>query len=45
MAESLRPAAEDEWARLVRLGRSGDTLLSDEEMVAAGQVPVQDRFE
>ncbi len=40
MAESLRPATEDEWARMLRLGESGDRFRSVEEMVAAGQQPL-----
>ena len=40
MAESLRPATDDEWARMLRLGESGDRFRSVEEMVAAGQQPL-----
>jgi hypothetical protein len=43
MAESLRPATGDEWARMLRLGESRDRFVSDEERLAAGQLPVQDR--
>jgi hypothetical protein len=43
MAESLRPATGDEWARMLRLGESRDTFVSDEARLAAGQLPVEDR--
>jgi hypothetical protein len=45
LAESLRPATPDEWARLLHLGRSADVFLSDEERIARGQLPVRDRLD
>jgi hypothetical protein len=43
MAESLRPATDDEWARMLRLGESRDRFMTDEARIAAGQLPVEDR--
>jgi len=43
MAESLRPATDDQWARMLRLGESRDRFMSHEARIAAGQLPVDDR--
>jgi hypothetical protein len=43
MAESLRPAVGDEWARMLRLGESRDRFMFHEARIAAGQLPVEDR--
>jgi hypothetical protein len=43
LAESLRPATPDEWARMLNLGASSDVFLSDEEWIARGGVDVQER--
>jgi hypothetical protein len=43
MAESLRRATNDEWARMLRLGESRDRFMSHEARIAAGQLPVEDR--
>jgi hypothetical protein len=45
LAQSLRPATPDEWARLRHLGASSDVFLSDEARIARGQRPVQDRLD
>ena len=45
LAQSLRPATSDEWARLLHLGASSDVYLSDEARIARGQQPVRDRLD
>jgi hypothetical protein len=42
LAESLRPATGDEWARMLRLGESGDRFPSYEDRLAAGQLAQDD---
>jgi hypothetical protein len=45
LAQSLRPATPDEWARLLHLGASGDVYLSDEARIARGQLPARERLD
>jgi hypothetical protein len=45
LAESLRPATTDEWARLLRLGASGDVFPSYEEWIARGGAAERDRID
>jgi hypothetical protein len=45
LAESLRPASADEWARLLHLGESDDVLLTDDERIARGQPSARSRLD
>jgi hypothetical protein len=40
VAESLRPATPDEWARLLHLGASGDKFLLDPERISAERLEI-----